>query len=260
MDDLLDAARRLTKPGEQWGLGTFLPSGGWQVQSWFKPWGGSLLNEDETEIQIDSKESIEALEFWVKARLSHRVGPMPQDWAGVQRGLLGLFLQGKTATWNDGAWAYRSVRAAQPNFVADIADWPKGPRTRSTASMGSGYPISKDTQHPDDAWLYLSEYLGKDLERSLMGQFVKTGLGIPVRFSLMPRWESSQYAPPSAKIAAPAMQYAVIGRPISPAKADLDKIFNDAMAPVWEGKTGVADAAREIKRLGQPLLEQNKKK
>jgi multiple sugar transport system substrate-binding protein len=260
MDDFLEAAKRLTKPnGEQWGMGTFLPSGGWQVQSYFKPWGGSLLNEEETEIQIDSKESIEALDYWVKARLTHKVGPMPGDWDGVQRGLLGLYLQGKTGTWNDGAWAYRSVRAAQPNFVADIADWPKGPKTRSTASMGSGYPTSKDTPHPDDAWLYLSEYLGKDTERSLMGQFIKTGLGIPVRLSLMPKWEASQYAPPSAKIAAPAMQYAVIGRPISPAKADLDKVFNDALTPVWEGKVAVADAAREIKRLGQPLVDANKK-
>ena len=77
-----------------------------------------------------------------------------------------------------------------------------------------------------------------------MGQFIKTGLGIPVRNSLMPRWESGQYAPPSAKIAAPAMQYAVIGRPISPAKADLDKVVNEALMPVWEGSMGVADAAR----------------
>jgi multiple sugar transport system substrate-binding protein len=260
-DDLLDAARRLSRPdGSQWGVGTFLPGGGWQIQSWYKPFGGSVLNEEETEIQIDSKESIEALDYWVKLRLTHRAGPLPKDWEGVQRGLLGLFLQGKTATWNDGAWAYRSVRAAQPNFVADIADWPRGPKGRGTASMGSGYPIANDTKAADDGWLYLSEYLGKDLERSLMGQFIKTGLGIPVRNSLMPRWESGPHAPPSAKIAAPAMQYAVIGRPISPAKADLDKVVNEALAPVWEGSLGVADAAREIKRLGQPLLDQNKKR
>ena len=94
-----------------------------------------------------------------------------------------------------------------------------------------------------------------------MGQFLKTGFGIPVRLSLMQKWETSkEFAPPSARIVAPAAKYAVVGRPISPIKADLDKIVNDAIGPVWEGKTTMAEAAREIKRLAQPLLEQNKRR
>ena len=92
-----------------------------------------------------------------------------------------------------------------------------------------------------------------------MGQFLKTGYGIPVRYSFMAKWEvSKEFAPPSARLVAPAMKYAVMGRPISPAKADFDKIVNDSFAAVWEGKTTMAEAAREVKRLAQPVLEQNK--
>jgi multiple sugar transport system substrate-binding protein len=126
--------------------------------------------------------------------------------------------------------------------------------------MGSGYGITKDSKAPEDAWLYLSEYVGKDLDRSIMGQFLKTGYGIPVRYSLMAKWEpSKEFAPPSAKLVQPAMKtYAVMGRPISPAKTDFDKLINDSFNAVWAGTTTMGDAVKEIKRLSGPILDQNK--
>jgi multiple sugar transport system substrate-binding protein len=263
MDDLLEGARKMHRPAEGiWGMAGFAPGGGFTMHgSFMLPWGGSLLNDAETETQIDSKESIEALDFWAKTRLTHRVNPMPP--AAGEPDARTLFTTGKAALHDAGLWAYRDIvvrkNRAEVPFTPDVADWPKGPKGRFTSSMGSGYGITKDSKHPDDAWLYLSEYVGKDMERSIMGQFLKTGFGIPVRLSLMAKWEvSPDFAPPSAKLVAPAAKYSVIGRPISPAKAELDKIVNDAFAAVWAGTTSVSDAAREIKRLAQPVLEQNK--
>jgi multiple sugar transport system substrate-binding protein len=260
MDDLLETARKMHRPAEGiWGMAGFVPAGGFTTNgSYMQPWGGVLLNDAETETQIDSRESIEALEFWARTRLTHKVNPLPAD--GNART---LYTTGKAALHDAGLWGYRDIvvaknRAELP-FTPDITDWPKGPKGRFTSSMGSGYGITKDSAQPDDAWLYLSEYVGKDAERSIMGQFLKTGFGIPVRYSFMARWEvSKEFAPPNAKLVAPAMKYAVMGRPISPAKADFDKIVNDAFGAVWEGKTTMAEAAREIKRLAQPVLEQNR--
>lgn len=262
MEDFLDAAKRLTKPADgQWGMAGFTPAGNWVAHgSFLKPWGGSLLNDDETETQIDTKESIDGLEFWARTMLTHKVNPLPAERTALG-GTNAMFIQGKAAMLDGGPWTYRSMKAAKITFTADIADWPTGPKGRFSSSMGSGYPISKDSKSPDDAWLYMSEYLGKDLDRSLMGQFLRTGYGIPVRFSLMSRWETStEFAPPNAKIVAPAEKYSVIGLSISPIKAELDKVMNAAFAPVWQGQTSMPEAAREIRRLAQPLLEQNKKK
>jgi multiple sugar transport system substrate-binding protein len=260
MDDLLANAKRMHRPAEGiWGMAGFVPAGGFTTNgSFMAPWGGVLLNDAETETQIDSRESIQALEFWANTRLKDKINPLPAD--GNART---LFTTGKAAMHDAGLWAYRDIvvaknRAELP-FTPDIADWPKGPKGRFTSSMGSGYGITKDSTSPDNAWLYLSEYVGKDLERSIMGQFLKTGFGIPVRLSLMTRWEvSKDFAPPNAKLVAPAMKYAVMGRPISPAKADFDKMVNDAFANVWNGTTTMAEAAREVKRLATPVLEQNK--
>lgn len=262
MDDFAEAARKLTKPnGEQWGMAGFNP-GGYPMQgTYLGGWGARYLNDEETEISVDSKEAIQALEFWVDLRLRRHYSPLPADVTGIQGGEDQLWWDGKVAMRQSGPWFYRSVINKKPSFVADIADWPKGPKTRQTASMGSGYPISSQSKHAEEAWLWLSEYLGKDENRSILSQFVKTGYGTPVRYSLLARWEKSQFAPPSAKVVAPALKdYAVVGRPITPIAGDLNKLVSDAMNAVWNGQLSVSQAAQQIKQLAQPLLEQNKRK
>jgi multiple sugar transport system substrate-binding protein len=261
MDTLLETAKKMHRPQEGiWGLAGFAPAAGFTTNgSYMAPWGGVLLNETETETQIDSRESLQALEFWANTRLRDKINLLPAD--GNPRT---LYTTGKAAMHDAGMWAYRDIVVAKNRlelpFTPDIADWPSGPKTRATSSMGSGYGITKDSKAPEDTWLYLSEYVGKDPDRSIMGQFLKTGFGIPVRYSFMSTWETSkEFAPPNAKLVQPAMKgYAVMGRPISPAKADFDKLCNDSFNAVWEGKTSMADAAKEIKRLAGPILEQNK--
>ncbi len=254
MNDMVEAARRLNKPDNgQWGT-NFSPSGGYPLQAtWLGPWGGKYLNDDETEIFLDSKEATEALEFWYDLRAKRHYSPMPGesvDW-----------WTGKLAMKNTGPWDYRGYLSRKPDFVADIADWPKGPKGRSASSMGSGYPISSQSKHPEDAWLWLSEYLGKDDNRSILSQFVKTGAGTPARYSLLAKWERSQFAPPSAKIVTPALkEYSQVGRPITPIQADLNKVVNDALNAVWAGQTSMTQAVKQMKQLATPVLEQNKKK
>jgi multiple sugar transport system substrate-binding protein len=252
MNDLVEAARRLNKPDDgQWGT-NLSPSGGYPLQAtWLGPWGGRYVNDDETETLLDSKEALQALEFWYDLRAKRHYSPMPGesvDW-----------WTGKLAMKNTGPWDYRGYLARKPDFVADVADWPKGPKGRAASSMGSGYPISSQTKHAEEAWRWLSEYLGKDENRSILSQFVKTGAGTPARFSLLAKWEQSPFAPPSAKIVAPALRdYAQVGRPITPIQADLNKVVNDAFTEVWAGQLSMAQAVTQIKQLAAPILAQNK--
>ena len=252
-NDMLTAAQRLNKPADgQWAT-NFTPSGTPLQATWLGPWGGRFLNDDETETYIDSKEAVEALEFWYDLRAKRHFSPMPGesvDW-----------WTGKLAMKNTGPWDYRGYLSRKPDFVADIADWPKGPKGRATSSMGSGYPISSQSKHAEDAWLWLSEYLGKDDNRSILSQFVKLGTGTPSRYSLLAKWEKSQFAPPSAKIVAPALkEYSSVGRSISPMQTDINKVVNDAFNAVWAGQLTMSAAAKQIKQLLGPILDQNKGK
>ena len=92
----------------------------------------------------------------------------------------------------------------------------------------------------------------------MMGQFVQLGTGTPVRFSLMKEYVKSKFAPPNAESIAPSEKYSVIGRPISPVKADLDAIWAEEMQGLWEQRTTVKDMLGTVQKRMLPVLERNK--
>ncbi|MGH2350184.1 MAG: ABC transporter substrate-binding protein, partial [Chloroflexota bacterium] len=253
-DDVLDAARRMTFPEEgQWGLVNGGPSGGWSMASYFEPWGGQWVDETETKTQIASAGSIAAMQYWMDLFFKHKVNPVPGSYSGNP------YLEGKAAMTIGGPWSYRGW-VGKINFESPIADWPLGPgNKRVSASMGSGYPITINSKHPDETWLYESELLGKDPDRSVMGQFVKTGLGTPVRFSIMKAYEKSEFAMPNVPIVAPAANYSVIGRPISAIKPEVDKVWSEERAKILKQEVSVKEMLETVQRRMQPVLQENKR-
>ena len=252
-DDLLDAARRLTVEAQgQWGLINGGPTASWIMPSYLGPWGGSWVDDTETKTDITGAGSIAAVQFWMDLFFKHKVNPVPGSFTGNP------YLEGKAAMTFGGPWTYRDW-IGKLAFESPIADWPLGPGgKRVSASMGSGYPITTNSKHPDETWLYESELLSKDPDRSVMGQFVKTGVGTPVRFSLMKEFEKSKFAMPNVQLVAPAEKYSIIGRPISPIKPELDKIWTEERARLLTQEVAVRDMAQAVQRRIQPLLDGNK--
>ena len=76
-----------------------------------------------------------------------------------------------------GPWTYRDW-IGKLAFESPIADWPLGPSgKRVSASMGSGYPITTNSKHPDETWLYESELLSKDRTAPSWGSSSRQGWG-----------------------------------------------------------------------------------
>ncbi|MBI3974246.1 MAG: extracellular solute-binding protein [Chloroflexi bacterium] len=251
-NDVLEAAKKLTVEGQQWGIVNNGPTAAWIMPSYFGPWGGSWVDDTETKTGINGANSVAAMQYWMDLFFKHKVAPVP----GTTQG--DLYLEGKAAMVFGGPWSYRGW-IGKLSFESPIADWPIGPAgKRISASMGSGYPISVNSKHRDETWLYESELLGKDMNRSVMGQFVKTGFGTPVRFSMMKQFEKSEFAMPNVQIVAPAGSYSVIGRPISPIKLDLDKVWSEERAKLLKQEVSVKDMLDTVARRIQPFLDQNK--
>jgi len=252
-DDVLDAAKRLTLPDQgQWGIRDGGPSGGWSMASYLEPWGGRWVDESETKTQITNAGALQAVQYWADLFFKHKVNPVPGSFQGDP------YVEGKVGMTIGGPWTFRGW-VGKINFDSPIANWPIGPTgKRVSASMGSGYPITVNSKFRDEAWLWSSEFLGKDLNRSLMGQFVQTGLGTPVRFSVMKDYEKSKFAMPNVQIVAPSEKYSVIGRPISPVKPELDKVWSEERAKLLKQEVSVKDLLDTVARRMQPLLDQNK--
>lgn len=251
-NDMLETAKKLTIEGQQWGIVNNGPTGQWVMPSYFGPWGGSWVDDTETKTAINSRESVAAMEYWMDLYFKHRVAPVPGSYTGDP------YVEGRAAMVFGGPWTYRGW-IGRISFESPIADWPTGPTgKRTSASMGSGYPITINSKHRDEAWLYSSEFLGKDLNRSLMGQFVQTGLGTPVRFSIMKEFEKSSYAMPNVQLVVPAEKYSVIGRPITAIKPELDKIWSEERAKLLKQEVPVKEMLDTVQRRMLPVLEQNK--
>jgi multiple sugar transport system substrate-binding protein len=251
-NDMLEAAKKLTVEGQSWGIVNGGPTAGWSMASYVEPWGGSWVDETETKTGITNAGSLAAIQYWMDLFHRHKVAPVPGSTTGD------LYVEGKAAMVFGGPWSYRGW-VGKISFESPIADWPIGPTgKRVSASMGSGYPITVNSKHRDEAWLYSSEFLGKDLNRSLMGQFVQTGLGTPVRFSTMKEYEKSRFAMPNVQIVAPAEKYSVIGRPITTIKPELDKAWSDERPKLLRQEISVKDMLETVQRRIQPELDKNK--
>ena len=255
-DDVVDASRKLTNESQgQWGILDGGPNAGWAMPSYLGPWGGEWVDETESKTSITSGGSLQAMQYWVDLFSKHKVNPLPGSYQGSSDD---MYIQGKVGMRLGGPWSYRSW-IGKINFESPIANWPLGPTgKRVSASMGSGYPISVNSKFRDEAWLYESELLGKDPDRSILQQFVKTGFGTPVRASVMKEFEKSKFAMPNVQLVVPAASYSALGRPISPVKFDIDKIFTEERDPLLKQQVSVKEFVDNVARRVQPLLDKNK--
>lgn len=90
MDTLRETAKQLTKlDGDQpqWGWGGNYPAlGNTESDNAIGPWGQKLLNDDETELLIDTDETRAALQFWTDMIHVDKSAPTPAEAQGFQQG------------------------------------------------------------------------------------------------------------------------------------------------------------------------------
>ena len=250
-DTLREKANTFTTE-ETWGFGS--TPGGWVLEpNYLKPWGGRLFNEDETECLITMPESIEALQWWVDMRFED--GAIPTAAQGEFLDALGgNFESGRVAMVGAEPW-FAPTWNAFADFRWEIAPWPKGPVTRSAAGLGSGYGMTRNTDHPEEAWAFLSWMTSSE---GLSFVWAITGASTPPRKSVFEVYLQAAGVPESAKYFYEAMNdYMEIGRPITPYGGEFTSIRDREMDLINTGAKPVAEACADMKADGDPILVKN---
>ncbi|MBV7329167.1 sugar ABC transporter substrate-binding protein [Chloroflexi bacterium TSY] len=209
METMREAAAKLTNlEGEipQWGYTGNNPSLG-NSPSCIGSWGGEYLNEDETELLIDSPEAREALQFWTDMIHVDQSAPTPAESEAFEQG---PWLGGQVAMENVPSWATPNLTEFA-QFGWDVAPWPEGPAGRVTGAFGSGFSITNDSEVPDESWTFMSEYLSVEGMSFVWGE---SGRGSPARKASYESWMNSVNAPEHAEYYLEALDtYAVTWRP-----------------------------------------------
>lgn len=148
-EDELEAAKALTD-AEAGVWGTFAPLQFWEFYKTVAQNGGAILNEDKTEVVIDSPQNVEALAWMVDKINTHHVTPSDAQMGGQSPE--DMFLAGKIAMLRTGIWMFGAF--ADAPFTWDIALEPGG-TNKAHHFFANGVAVSANSDNPEAAYKWI---------------------------------------------------------------------------------------------------------
>lgn len=131
--------------------------------------GGGILPEE-----INKPESQQSLTFYADLRKKYHVAPLKSESASAT--MAQMFLQKRLGMYLSGRWMIPKIRETA-DFEWDIAQFPKGTKGSIVPLDASGWAISKQSKHKNEA-KKLIEFLSS---KESSEKFAKSGLIVPAR-------------------------------------------------------------------------------
>ena len=166
-NELLDAAQRLTKPGESFGI----QMGNGFEFAWLnfvRSAGEDYINKERTRTTLNTPTNVEVFGWLVDLYQKYKVHPVPDD---KSLGEGDLWLQGKIGMRLGGTGIVGSTLNAKPSFDWDMFVTPKYPKTGVrgiTANENSTVSISQ-TKNPEASYT-LAKFYSEKFAQDLLGR------------------------------------------------------------------------------------------
>lgn len=230
--DELAAAQTLTN-AEAGVWGTFAPIQFWEFYKTIAQNGGSVFNDDFTEVTIASPQNVEALQWMIDKVNVHNV--TPDDVALGGQSPEDLFMAGRIAMLRTGIWMLGAFSEAE--FAWDIALEP-GNTTKAHHFFANGVAVAADSPNAEAAWQWI-----KFLTSSREAVEIRIAAG----------WEL-----PAVTDEAALAGY--LAQPIPPSREVVFQALDTAVVPPvignWNRLTDVVGRELEEARLGRKTAEQ----
>lgn len=143
--------------------------------------GGSVTNEEVTEVTLDEPETKEALDFFYglyQDGLTASSADVGAQWPGD------AFAQGLASIVFEGNWMFPFLNTNAPDKEYGVAEVPAGPAGKGTPAFTVAYSIFNGTQNPDAAWTLVRYLTGPEG----MATWTSLGLAMPSRPDLAETW------------------------------------------------------------------------
>lgn len=234
-DDLRSAAIELTGGGQYGymlgaqGYGSFL----------FWPWlwqnGGSIMNDDATEVLFNNELGQEAWQFYADLWLKDKV--VPEEFVGASSSwdeFLAPFIQGKVAMMPMGSWGLAPIAEGNPDLELGIAPLPQ--KTEAASILGgSTVALSAKSENAELAWQFVEWCTASE-----QSSYIQDGDRIPGRTDVIESdWASED---PARKVFVEQMEVSR-ARPAIPIWGDIEwGVVANAWDAVVQGQKSPADA------------------
>jgi multiple sugar transport system substrate-binding protein len=164
---LQETALALTKgEGVDKQFGFYTYSGYYPLQGYVWSNGGDFVSPDGTTVSgfLDSPETLEALDWYIKLQTEHKVAPTQTEEATVGAAS-DLFINGKLAIFDNGRWPQSQFKET-PDLDFGTVLAPKSPKgTRITVLHEAGWCLNPATDHPDEGWELVKWLAGPEAQR-----------------------------------------------------------------------------------------------
>ncbi len=253
-DKLLEMAKQLTKRNadgtpQQFG---YAVSTGWDfVAQDVYAHGGTLFNEDMSELMLHTPPGYEAIQRAADYRNVHKVAPTAADNDGGAFN----FVNGRLA-FEESQVSQMSYRTqdVKDKFEWDMVTWPQWQPTPQVAAFHfSAWVINAHSKHADEAWRFMHYICGPVGTRV----DVELGWAVPLYKSLDPtynkrieQWKKNTI-PAKEGLDHQQKEWA----PSQPAFKEVWDTIKSALDPVWIGKKTAKDAISEVKPKVDGLLK-----
>jgi multiple sugar transport system substrate-binding protein len=252
-DDLLDAARKLTRPdGSQWGVNVGTGFEG-NLLTFIWSAGGDYLNKERTKTTLDDPGALEGLQWVADLFLKHRVAPpvatkfTPDD-----------FTSGQVAVRPGLTGAVGSTYEPQigSNFEWDLTWRPKHPKTGKRAGSFNANPFMllnpqlTTGKNADAGWLLLRHMAGPYVQ-GLIGQ---SRIQMPTLITAAQ--DKATFGRPPPNNMHLNHELMATSEPLRFHKTWLDwyNAITEAVAPLFRGELGVREAAAAANTKGDAVL------
>ncbi|MBI9113932.1 ABC transporter substrate-binding protein [Sanguibacter suaedae] len=254
LDEFVDVAKQLTKDTngdgklDQWGTGLNVQ---WNLQPFVWGNGGDWLNEDRTEVTVDTPEFAEALQWF--ADLQNVEGVTPSVGEAQTLDTYQRWMKGEIGFFPVGPWDVSTYE--ELDFDWDLIPYPVGDNGETSTWIGTlGIAVSNSTKHPEEA-VELAEYLTADVDAQQT--LIDAGIQIPNLKDMAQEWVDDSETKPANK-----QEFLQIveeyGRAL-PANNTYngewyDELFTN-IQPVLDGKVTAAEYLKEAQPKMQAFLD-----
>jgi len=207
--------------------------------------GGSILNDDNTEMTFNSEEVKAALDFYV-GMVEDGIAAPPSDldagWGGE------AFGKGNAAMGLEGNWVIQYLLDTYPDLNWGVAELPAGPAGKATMAFTVCYGVAAANEHPEESWALVNFLTGE--EGAMM--VAEAGFGVmPARSSAAETWLAARGVEYQAFVA--GADYAHRWQ-LPPGFNEFKDAFNNTMKEVMGGNLTTEELVEDTVEVGEEVL------